>query len=98
MVLRIIQKISIAQICNLFLMAVSYYGKVTLFGDGRVVKAKKTRPVASEGRRGQTGEERPVFEESFNILFPPEYLDRVSCIISLCGKTRAGDSRVTAKL
>ena len=63
---------------------------MTLFGDGRVVKAKKTRPVASEGRRQTSGEERPVFEESFNILFPPAYLDRVSCIISLCGKTRAG--------
>ena len=33
--------------------AVSYYGKVTLFGDGRVVKAKKTRPVASQRRQEQ---------------------------------------------
>jgi len=83
---------------------VSYYGKVTLFGDGRVVKAKKTRPVASQRRQEQqqissfsstgSGEERPIFDESFNILFPPDYLSRVSCIISLCGKTRAGSKIV----
>ena len=31
-----------------------------------------------------------LIKETFCILFPPQYLDHVSCIVSLCGKTKTG--------
>ena len=57
-----------------------------------MVKAKKTNSVKSSQTTtdSEPVEECPDFHESFSILFPPEHLDRVSCIISLCGKTGSG--------
>ncbi len=61
--------------------------KVTLFEGQRVIKAKKTRlvPLLSSNKRVVT------FYETFSILFPYDFLQEVSCIISLCGKTKNGN-------
>jgi hypothetical protein len=52
-----------------------------------VIKAKKTRLVSllSSNKRVVT------FYETFSILFPYDFLQEVSCIISLCGKTKNGN-------
>ena len=73
-----------------FILA-SLYVKVTLFEGQTVIKAKKTRsvPVYSKG-------EEVTFYETFTILFPYDFLQEVSCIISLCGRTKKG--MVTARI
>ena len=81
------------------LFVASLYVKVTLFESQTVIKAKKTRLVSlpsmtsslpstsmtSSNRRNVT------FYETFSILFPYDFLQEVSCIISLCGKTKNGE-------
>ena len=66
------------------------YAKVTLLEGRRLIKAKKTRPVGFC--------RRPQFHETFSILFPSEYLSRVSCVISLCCKNRQGAKIVLGRL
>ena len=68
----------------------SLYVKVTLFEGQNVIKAKKTRLVAPSVDLCRT----VTFYETFSILFPCDFLQEVSCIISLCGKTRQGKSRM----
>ncbi|XP_059097877.1 synaptotagmin-5-like isoform X2 [Tigriopus californicus] len=66
------------------------YTKVTLFEGRRVIKAKKTRPVGFNVK--------PQFHETFSILFPVTYLEKVSCIISLCSKDRQGAKVVLGRI
>ena len=55
--------------------------KVTLFESMKVVKAKKTGSIKIIDNQGE-------FKETFSILFPQAFMDKVSCIISLCWKTK----------
>jgi len=65
------------------------YAKVTLFEDRRVLKAKKTRQLPAS--------EEIKFGEKFSILLPPDFLEAVSCVISLCSKTRLGVKQVLGR-
>jgi len=65
------------------------YAKVTLFEGRRVIKAKKTRLIAVSCE--------VQFQEKFSILLPPNYLDGVSCIVSLCSRSRLGVKQVLGR-
>ena len=65
------------------------YVKVTLFEGTRVIKAKKTRLLACS--------DLLEFHEQFSILLPGTYLDSVSCVVSLCAKTRLGTKAVMGR-
>ena len=62
---------------------VGLYVKVTLFESMKVVKAKKTGSIKIIHNQVD-GE----FKETFSILFPQLFMDKVSCTISLCWKTK----------
>jgi len=66
------------------------YVKVTLFESLKVVKAKKTRPITITNLEGE-------FKECFSILFPIAFIDQVSCIISLCWKTKTSSKLVLGR-
>lgn len=65
------------------------YVKVALFEGKRVIKAKKTRMLACE--------DLLEFQEQFSILLPGPYLDSVSCVVSLCSKSRFGTKSVLGR-
>lgn len=65
------------------------YVKVTLFEGRRVIKAKKTRLIGVS--------EEVHFNEKFSILLPPTFLDAVSCVISLCSRSRLGVKQVLGR-
>ena len=54
------------------------YIKVTLYEGTRVIKAKKTRLLSC----GEVLE----FNEKFSIRLPSNYLDSVSCVVSICSR------------
>lgn len=65
------------------------YVKVTLFEGTRVIKAKKTRLLACN--------DILEFHEKFSILLPGTYLDSVSCVVSLCSRSRFGGKSVMGR-
>ena len=54
------------------------YVKVTLYEGTRVIKAKKTRLLSCG--------EILDFNEKFSIRLPSNYLENVSCVVSLCSR------------
>lgn len=65
------------------------YVKVTLYEGRRVIKAKKTRQLSASADLH--------FQEKFSILLPANFLDAVSCVISLCARTRFGTKQVLGR-
>jgi len=65
------------------------YVKVALFEGKRVIKVKKTRLLACQ--------DRIDFQEQFSIVLPRAYLDSVSCLLSLCSKSRFGTKSVLGR-
>merc|ERR1712126_533129 len=59
---------------------------------GKIVRASIASSSLHKNQASYYGKvnQDPEFEETFCILFPPQYLDHVSCIVSLCGKTKTG--------
>jgi len=65
--------------------------------NGDMISKFNTEPSTNTSNKGKEDQDNmgklnqdPEFEETFCILFPPQYLDHVSCIVSLCGKTKTG--------
>ena len=54
------------------------YVKVTLYEGSRLIKAKKTRLLSCS--------EVLDFNEKFSIRLPSNYLEAVSCVVSLCSR------------
>ena len=65
------------------------YVKVALLEGRRLIKAKKTRLLGCQ--------EHLDFQEQFSILLPGAYLDSVSCLVSLCSKSRFGVKTVLGR-
>jgi len=58
------------------------YVKVTLYEGSRLIKAKKTRLLSCS--------EVLDFNEKFSIRLPSNYLEAVSCVVSLCSRNKIG--------
>jgi len=84
--------------CRIFSMPLEcreldLYVKVALLEGRQVLKAKKTRVMSLLGEP----QEVTAFEEHFSILLPQEYLDSVSCIITLCSRSKLGSKSVLGR-
>jgi len=65
------------------------YVKVTLMEGRHIIKAKKTRLLACQDFLS--------FQEKFSILLPGPYLESVSCLVSLCSRSKFGTKAVLGR-